>query len=107
MGQQIAIDEGNVRQGLLGLVIALVEVIHEALQLQALRRMERGSLTTEELDRLGKTLKQLRDEIAAFKREQGIEEAVDSVRSGLDRIASDVLDSLLNSTSWDDREALE
>ena len=107
MGQQINIDEGNVRQGLLGLVIALVEVIHEALQLQAMRRMDSGSLTTGELDRLGSTLKQLRDEITAFKREQGIEEAVESVREGLDRIASDVLDSLLNPTSWDDREALE
>jgi hypothetical protein len=69
--------------------------------------MESGSLSSEELDRLGRTLQQLGDEITAFKREQGIEDAVGSVRRGLDHIASDLLDSLLNSAGWDDREALE
>lgn len=106
MGRQITLDEGNVRKGLLGLVMALVEVVHEALKLQAVRRMESGSLSPEELDRLGRTLLQLEDEIAAFKREEGIEEAVASVRQGLDDIADDVLDTLLNPVRWDDSEAL-
>ncbi|EQD64536.1 gas vesicle K [mine drainage metagenome] len=104
MGRQIAIDEENVRQGLLGLVIALVEVVHSALKLQAVRRMESGSLTSEEVDRLGRTLLQLENEIAAFKREQGLEEAVDSVRKGLDDIADDVLDTLLLPVGWGDHE---
>lgn len=102
MGRSIVLDEGNVRQGLLGLVMALVEVIHEALRLQALRRMESGDLTTDELDRLGRTLQELEDEIASFKREQGIEEAVASVRQGLDDLANDVLDALLDPIRWDD-----
>ncbi len=96
MGRSIVLEEGNVRQGLLGLVMALVEIIHEALRLQALRRMETGDLTTEELDRLGRTLQALADEIAVFKREQGIEDAVQSVRQGLDDLATDVLDTLLD-----------
>lgn len=103
MGRSIVLDEGNVRQGLLGLVMALVEIIHEALRLQALRRMESGDLTTEELDRLGRTLQALADEIVAFKREQGIEDAVQSVRQGLDELATDVLNTLLDPFRWDDR----
>lgn len=106
MGRQITLDEDNVRQGLLGLVMALVEVVHEALKLQAVRRMESGSLTQDELERLGRTLLQLEEEIAAFKREEGIEEAVASVRRGLDDIADDVLDTLLDPIRWDDSEAL-
>jgi hypothetical protein len=101
MGRSIVLDEGNVRQGLLGLVMALVEIVHEALRLQALRRMEAGDLTTEELDRLGRTLQQLADEVVAFKREQGIEDAVESVRQGLDDLANDVLDTLLP-VGWED-----
>ncbi len=34
------IDEDNLKHGILGLVIALVEVIRDALKLQAMRRIE-------------------------------------------------------------------
>jgi len=35
----IHIDEDNLKSGVLGLVLALVEVIRDALKLQALKRM--------------------------------------------------------------------
>ena len=43
----IKVDEDNLKQGLLGLVVALVEIIKEALERQALRRIETGRLTAE------------------------------------------------------------
>ena len=49
----VDIDEKSLKHGVLGLVIALVEIIKDALQLQAVRRMEGGSLTEEEMERLG------------------------------------------------------
>jgi hypothetical protein len=48
----IEIDEDNLKQGLLGLVVALVEVIQEALVRQAMRRIEGGKLSAEEEARL-------------------------------------------------------
>ena len=40
----INIDEGNLKQGLLGLVVALVEVIRDALKIEAIKRMDEGSI---------------------------------------------------------------
>ncbi|MDH7596347.1 MAG: gas vesicle protein K [Methanothrix sp.] len=94
------IDENNLKHGLLGLVIALVEVIRDALRMQALRRMESGVLTEEEVNRLGEALMELDIAIEEIKREQGITESVKAVRDGLDEIVDDVLDRIVNPESW-------
>lgn len=96
------IDEGNLKQGVLGLVIALVEVIRDALRIQALRRMESGVLTEEEVNRLGEALMELDVAIDEIKREQGITESVKAVRDGLDEIVDDLLDRMLNPERWGD-----
>ena len=92
----IDIDEKNLKHGVLGLVIALVEIIKEALRLQALKRMEGGSLTEEEIDRLGRALMDLDTAIEEIKKEQGVSESVKSVRDGLDNIVDDLLDKMIN-----------
>ena len=96
----IEIDEGNLKQGVLGLVIALVEIIQDALVHQAFRRMEGGSLTEEEMERLGEALMDLDEAIEQIKQENGIAEAVRSVRDGLDSVVDDVLDNFLNPDKW-------
>ena len=97
----IDIDEKNLKHGVLGLVIALVEIIKDALRLQALKRMEGGSLTEEEIDRLGQALMDLDTAIEEIKKEQGITESVKSVRDGLDNIVDDVLDKIINPERWE------
>ena len=94
------IDEKSLKHGVLGLVIALVEVIRDALNLQAMKRMEGGSLTEEEVERLGQALMDLDTAIEEIKREQGIVESVRSVRDGLDEIVDDVLDRMINPKRW-------
>lgn len=96
----IDIDEDNLKHGVLGLVIALVEIIKEALRLQAFKRMEGGSLTEEEMERLGEALMDLDIAIEEIKKEQGITESVKSVRDGLDSIVDDVLDKIINPERW-------
>jgi len=91
----IDIDEKNLKHGVLGLVIALVEIIKDALRLQALKRMEGGSLTEEEIDRLGEALLDLDTAIEEMKTEQGITESVKSVRDGLDNIVDELLDKMI------------
>ena len=101
----IDIDEKNLGHGLLGLAIALVEVINEALKTQALKRMESGALNDEECERLGKALMDLDIAIEEIKEKQGIAESVRKVRDGLDDIVDEVLDKLVNPERW--REEVE
>jgi len=96
----VDIDEKNLKHGVLGLVIALVEIIKDALNLQAMKRMEGGSLTDEEVERLGEALMELDSAIEGIKEEQGIVEAVKSVRDGLDEIVDNVLDRMINPQKW-------
>ena len=96
----VDIDEKSLKHGVLGLVIALVEIIRDALKLQAMRRMEGGSLTEEETERLGQALMDLDIAIEEIKQEQALIETVKSVRDGLDGIVDDVLDRMLNPQRW-------
>ncbi len=96
----VNIDEKSLKHGVLGLVIALVEIIRDALNLQAIKRMEGGSLTEEEIERLGQALMELDAAIEEIKQEQGIIESVKSVRDGLDEVVDDVLDRMINPEKW-------
>jgi len=49
----------NVEEGLAKLVLTLVELIRRLLERQAVRRMEAGSLTDAEVERVGETLMKL------------------------------------------------
>ena len=100
----IDIDEDNLKHGLLGLVIAIVEIIRDALRHQALRRMEGGSLNEEEIERLGSALEEVDIAIDSLKEEQGITETVKNVRDGLDDLVDDVLDQMANPERWADEE---
>lgn len=100
----IQVDEANLKHGVLGLVLAVVEVIRDALKIQALKRMESGVLTEEECERLGKALLELDIALEEIKEEQGITESVRAVRDGLDEIVDDVIDRLINPEKW--QEAL-
>jgi len=98
----IDIDEKNLKHGVLGLVIALVEIINDTLKIQAMKRIESKSLTDEEVERLGVALEDLNKAIEDMKKEQGVTEAVQNVRSGLDGIANDVINKMINPERWRD-----
>ena len=101
----IDINEDNLKHGLLGLVIAIVEVIRDALKHQALRRMEGGSLSDEEIERLGRALEEIDIALDQMKKEQGITETVKNVRDGLDDLVDDVLDQMVNPERWAKEES--
>jgi hypothetical protein len=98
----IKIDENNLKQGVLGLVIALVEVIRDALRIQAIKRMESGILTDEECERLGQALMDLDLALEGIKQEHELAESVQSVRDGLDKLVDDVVDKMLNPGRWEE-----
>ncbi|NQT80401.1 MAG: gas vesicle protein K [Candidatus Aminicenantes bacterium] len=98
----IDINEDNLKHGLLGLVIAIVEIIRDALKHQALRRMEGRSLDDEEIERLGRALEEIDIAIDQMKEEQGVSGTVKQVRDGLDDLVDDVLDQIINPERWKD-----
>lgn len=66
---RIALDPENVKKGLGQLVLTLVELIRQLLEKQALRRIEGGSLTEEEVERLGLTFLELDKQMKWLKKE--------------------------------------
>jgi transposase len=69
---RLQVDPENVSSGLLRLVLTLVELLRELLERQALRRIEGGSLTEEEIERLGLTFLRLAEEMQRLKRQFGL-----------------------------------
>jgi hypothetical protein len=69
---QIRIDPENVRNGLVQLVLTLIELLRELLERQALRRIDGGSLTEEEIERLGLTFLRLSEEMDRLKQQFGL-----------------------------------
>lgn len=98
----LRIDEDNLKNGVLTLVVTLVEVIQEALEAQAVRRIEGGSLTEEEQDRLGNALLELDEAMAQLKRDHGIDKSVEDLRRGLDDVVADLVDKVTNPGRWDE-----
>lgn len=96
----LKIDKENLSHGVLSLVLALVEVIRDALRIEAFKRVESGDLTEEEVERLGQALMDLDEALEYIKKEQGLEESVRKVRDGLDDIVEDVLDEMINPERW-------
>lgn len=72
---RIALDPDNVRKGLGQLTLTVVELIRQLLEKQALRRIEGGSLSEAEIERLGLTFLQLNEEMQWLKKEFGLTDA--------------------------------
>jgi hypothetical protein len=95
----IKIEEDKLKEGLLGLVVALVEIIAEVLKLQAIRRIEAG-LSPESVERLGQSIFDIFSALERIKKEQGLEETVDGIRENLDCVIDEFLNTLVNPEEW-------
>ncbi len=71
---RINVDPDNVKNGLGQLVLTLVKLLHELVERQAIRRIDAGSLTAEQVERLGVTLMRQAEEIERLRESFGLEE---------------------------------
>jgi hypothetical protein len=62
----------DVEAGLAKLVLTLIEFLRQILEHQAVRRMEGGTLSDEEIERLGLTLMRLQERLSELKEEFGL-----------------------------------
>jgi len=72
--RRVNADPEKVEQGLARLVLTLVELLRQLMERQALRRMEGGTLTDEQLDQLGETFMKLNQRMDELKAEFGLED---------------------------------
>ena len=72
--ERINVDAQSVEQGLAKLVLTLIELIRRLLEKQAVRRMEGGGLTPEQIEELGLALMKLEEKMGELKRQFGLED---------------------------------
>ena len=72
--RRVEADPERVEQGLAQLVLTLVELLRQLMERQALRRMEQGTLTDDEIERLGQTFMKLEQRMEELKAEFGLEQ---------------------------------
>lgn len=69
---RINADPEHVEQGLARLVLTVIELLREVLEHQAVRRMDGGTLTDAEIERLGLALLKLNSRMDELKRTFGL-----------------------------------
>ena len=71
--ERIEADPESVEKGLVQLVLTLVELLRQLMERQALRRVEAGGLSDEEVERLGRTLMLLEQRMEELREHFGLE----------------------------------
>jgi Gas vesicle protein K len=71
---RINIDPESVEQGLAKLVLTLIEFIRRLLEKQAVRRMEGGDLSPEQIEELGLALMKLEEKLQELKTQFGLDD---------------------------------
>ena len=70
--KHVGLDPDNMRRGLGQLVLTVVELLRQLLERQALRRVRGGSLTPDEIEKLGRSFRALSEEMNALKKHFGL-----------------------------------
>jgi len=74
LSRRVNADPEKLEKGLAQLVLTLVELLRQLMERQALRRIEGGTLTAEETERLGRTFMLLEQRMEELKQEFGLED---------------------------------
>jgi hypothetical protein len=71
---RVDINPDDLKNGLAQLVLALVKLVHELLEKQAIRRIERGQLSEDACERIGLALMKQAEQIDRLREAFGLEE---------------------------------
>ena len=74
LNRRVNADRESLEKGLAQLVLTLVELLRELMERQALRRIEGGSLSADEVERLGETFMLLAQRMDELKQQFDLED---------------------------------
>ena len=80
--ERIDLDPDDVERGLAGLVLTLVEFLRQVLERQAIRRMEGGTLSEDEVERVGLALMRLEQKVGEIAAQFGLDQDDIQLRIG-------------------------
>lgn len=72
--RRINADPQNVERGLAQLALTIIDLLRQLMERQAIRRMEAGTLTDDEVERLGQTFMRLEERMGELKKSFGLED---------------------------------
>ncbi len=73
MSTRVNADPEQLEKGLAHLVLTIIELLRQLMERQALHRIEGGSLTADEIERLGRTFMALAERMEELKVAFGLE----------------------------------
>ena len=80
--ERIDLDPDDIERGLAGLVLTLVEFLRQVLERQAIRRMEGGTLSDDEVERVGLALMRLEQKVGEIAAQFGLDQDDIQLRIG-------------------------
>ena len=82
LSRRINADPETVERGLAQLVLTIVELLRQLMERQALRRIDGGTLTDDQVERLGRTFMELDRRMAELREQFGLTEEDLNLRLG-------------------------
>ncbi|MGZ6643613.1 MAG: gas vesicle protein K [Solirubrobacteraceae bacterium] len=73
LSRRVNADPESVERGLAQLVLTIVELLRQLMERQALRRIDGGGLSEEQVERLGRTFMELDRRMGELREEFGLE----------------------------------
>jgi len=73
LSARVSADPEQVERGLVQLVLTLVELLRQLMERQAIRRLDAGGLTDDEIERVGRTLMLLEQRMGELRDHFGLE----------------------------------
>ncbi|GGM44500.1 gas vesicle protein K [Dactylosporangium sucinum] len=71
-GERLEVDRDNVERGFAGLVLTVIELLRQLMERQALRRIDVGDLTDEQVEEIGATLMALDERMTELREHFGL-----------------------------------
>ncbi|MFE9654168.1 gas vesicle protein K [Micromonospora sp. NPDC006431] len=72
LDRRLAVDQDSVERGLASLVLTIIELLRQLMERQALRRVDLGDLTEEQVERIGTTLMALEEQMTHLREHFGL-----------------------------------
>ncbi|EHR60944.1 gas vesicle protein K [Saccharomonospora cyanea] len=73
LAERIDSDPESVEHGLASLVLTIIELLRQLMERQALRRVDAGDLTEEQVERIGLTLMKLEERMEELREHFGLD----------------------------------